>query len=178
MSSLRKRGGILSNTHLKGEGKTTIQQHADRLFAAWSSLHRLFSFKLIAERQILIHATALIVGVVAGIELSGDGKFVSSAGGLVLLWVAASLFGLAGLVWRFGSGSVALVAVVWLLVGIFVVQAQFSRLPPVMGGDRVDLRITGQVEQLDGRQESRLRLWLRANEFTDVPGHTDTTLLR
>ena len=178
MSSLRKRGGILSNTHLKGEGKTTIQQHADRLFAAWSSLHRLFSFKLIAERQILIHATALIVGVVVGIELSGDGKFVSSAGGLVLLWVAASLFGLAGLVWRFGSGSVALVAVFWLLVGIFVVQAQFSRLPPVMSGDRLDLRITGQVEQLDGRQESRLRLWLRANEFTDVPGRTDTTLLR
>ena len=39
-----------------------------------------------------------------------------------------------------------------------------------------DLRITGQIEQLDGRHDSRLRLWLRADGMGDISDDADPSL--
>ena len=102
---------------------------------------------------------ALIAGVVVAIELDRNGVAGFPEDGIVLLWIITSSLGLAAHAWRRRPGALPFITLFWVTVGLLATQAQILRLPVVMVGEGTDLRITGQIEQLDGRHDSRLRLW-------------------
>jgi len=97
--------------------------------------------------------------------------------GLLQTMLAAGVAGLAavvawrGMAWRW---QVILVCAVWGLSGLAAASWQLARAPaPVMAGLTTDL--AGIVERLDGRQDNRLRVWLRIdaadNASPPLEGH-------
>ena len=138
---------------------------------------RLITDRLITERQILIHAAAVITGVVAGIELDLRGMIIPTTDSIVGPIVAVGFVSVAFIVRSRRLWPLLSVVLSWFIMGLVAVQLQLARLPPVLMGDGQDLRISGQVEQLDGRYDSRLRLWLRVHEIHDAAIGSDATPL-
>ena len=123
---------------MKGEGKTVIT--------------------LIPERRILLYVAAMIAGVVLAKRLPVMPPLqLLLLVGLVLL---TAMMAWRGMVWRF---QVILVCAAWGLSGLASGSWQLSRAPTTLeAGVTTDL--DGIIERLDGRRDSRLRVWVRVAE--------------
>lgn len=127
---------------MKGEGKTVIT--------------------LIPERRILLYVAAMIAGVVLATRLP-----VLSALQLLLLVglvLLAVMMAWRGIIWRF---QVILVCAAWGLSGLAAGSWQLARAPTTLeAGVTTDL--DGVIERLDGRRDSRLRVWVRVAETSEA----------
>jgi competence protein ComEC len=70
--------------------------------------------------------------------------------------------------WR-DIGLTVLLAGFWFVAGIVAAMVQLAQMPKVWQGDGTGLSVSGTVEQVDGRSNARLRLWVRVDK-TPVAG--------
>ena len=110
---------------------------------------------LIPERRILLYVAAMIAGVAVATRLPDPHWLqVALMAGLALL---AGLIAWWGVAWRW---QVILVCAAWGLSGLTAASWQLARAPATLDSG-VTTDLSGIIERLDGRQDGRLRVWVR-----------------
>ena len=118
---------------------------------------------LIPERRILLYVAALIAGVVLATRMPDPGlpQLVLITGAAVL----AAVLAWRGMAWRW---QVMMVCAVWGLAGLSAASWQLARAPATLATGAT-ASLDGVIERLDGRQDNRLRVWVRV-EAADQAG--------
>ena len=125
--------------------------------------------RLIPERRILVYVAAMMGGV--ALTMNFDQRLASSVpvvvtiiGLCVAFWLGRRLAARWSPVWQ-GAG----VGMVWFLAGCLSCLLQMSQLPAGLVDTSSQVRVTGVVEHVDGREDRRLRMWLRVGTIADAP---------
>jgi ComEC/Rec2-related protein len=77
-----------------------------------------------------------------------------------------------------GAIIMSLFLFAWMGLGIAVVIFQMARLPLGVINFGQDVRLTGQIEAIDGRADARLRFWLYVTEIRTAPKALETHRVR
>ena len=125
--------------------------------------------RLIPERRILVYVAAMMGGVAFtmnfGQRLASPVPVVVTTIGLgVAIWLGRRLAARWSHGWQ-GAG----VGMVWFLAGCLSCLFQMSQMPAGLVDASSQARVTGVVEHVDGREDRRLRLWLRVGAVKDAP---------
>ena len=125
--------------------------------------------RLIPERRILVYVAAMMGGVAFtmnfGQRLASPVPVVVTTIGLgVAIWLGHRLAAR----WSHGWQG-AEVGMVWFLAGCLSCLFQMSQMPAGLVDASSQARVTGVVEHVDGREDRRLRLWLRVGAVKDAP---------
>ena len=125
--------------------------------------------RLIPERRILLYVGAMMGGVALAIIWRDLLASAFLAGIVMICCLIAVIAGLRPASDRLARWQPVTVGAAWCLAGILSSLLQVSQLPSGLADRAARVEVTGMIEHVDGRFDSRLRMWLRVSKTNRGP---------